>query len=99
MAIRKYPAGDQDRDHRLSPRRDTNPTYGEFGAVIYVYRLSLEPLQGTSSKYVPGKLYHPVDTPEEASYWLSYYLEKTRPTQWQAKPEYVDAYFVPKGFE
>jgi len=41
--IRKYPAGDQDRDHRIAPRRDTNPTFGEFGAIVYVYRLALEP--------------------------------------------------------
>jgi len=98
--IRKYPAGNQDKDHKVAPKRDTNPTFGDFGAIVYVYRLALEPIKSKSNKYVPGKLYHPVDTPEEASYWLNFYKEKTvvrRRGDYNAKPEYVDAYFVPKG--
>lgn len=97
--IRKYPAGNQEKDHRIAPRRDTNPTFGEFGAIVYVYRLSLEPVKSRSNKYVPGKLYHPVDTPQEASFWLAYYQERTEVKRgdYNAKPEYVEAYFVPRG--
>ena len=96
--IRKYPAGNQERDTRISARRDTNPTFGEFGAIVYIYRLALEYTQPRSNQDVQGKLYHPVDTPEEASYWLNYYKKRTETYPWDSKPEYVDAYFVPKGF-
>lgn len=99
MAIRKYPVGDQDRDHRISAKRDTNITFGDFGVVVYVYRLALEPVKSRSNKYVKGELYHPVDTPEDATYWLNYYKEKTQPSAFSKRPEYVDAYFIPKGPE
>jgi len=91
MSIRKYPAGDQDRDTRLAPRRSTNPTFGEYGAIVYVYKLSLEPPKHA------GKFYHPVDTPEEAVEWLAFYKKQTEIKSWRSYPLYIDAYFVPTG--
>lgn len=89
--IRKYPAGDHDRDTRWAPKRNTNPTFGEYGAIVYIYKLSLEHPSDA------GKFYHPVDTSEEASYWLDYYTEQTKIYSWRTYPLYIDAYFVPTG--
>lgn len=90
--IRKYPAGDQDRDARLAPRRDTNPSMGEFGVIVYIYKLSLEAPEHA------GRFYHPVNTPEEATEWLAFYTAQTVPKPWNNYPLYVDAWFVPAGF-
>jgi len=99
MIIRKYPAGDTEKDRKLAPKRDTNPTYGNFGAIVYVYKITLEPSVGTSEKHSQGTLYHPVDTPEDASFWLNFYKQQTTifPGSNNSKPVYVDAYFVPRG--
>lgn len=89
MSIRKYPAGNQDRDTSIAPKRDSHMTFGTFGVIVYTYRLALEP------KQLEGKLYHPVETAAEASYWLDYYKKKTQIIGFVARPEYEEAYFVP----
>lgn len=59
----EYEYGDKDR--LLAPKLDAQFSYGTYGVleiqVIWYYPI------------IPGKLYHPVDTPEEASWWIDYY--------------------------
>jgi hypothetical protein len=96
--IMKYPAGDDDRDTRIAPKRDTRETYGEFGAIVYVYRLALESAVQTNMKgHNKGWIYHPVDTPEEAVYWLNYYKSKSTVSPYSRRPLYSGAWFVPRG--
>ena len=57
-----------DKDRLLAPKLDSFFRFGTYGVleiqVIWYYPI------------IPGKLYHPVDNPEEASWWIEYY--KTR---------------------
>lgn len=59
----EYKYGDKDR--LLAPKLDAQFSYGTYGVleiqVIWYYPI------------IPGKLYHPVDNPAEASWWLEYY--------------------------
>lgn len=59
----EYRYGDKDR--LLAPKLDANFSYGTYGVleiqVIWYYPI------------IPGKLFHPVDNPQEASWWLDYY--------------------------
>lgn len=94
--IRKYPAGDTDRDHRISAKRDGIPKFGAFGTVVYTYRLALESKHQSNIKpRNQGRLYHPVDTAEEAEYWLDYYKSKTTTVSYEPRPLYEDAWFIP----
>lgn len=96
--IHRYPPGDNDRDARVAPRRDTRETYGDFGAVVYTYLLAFENEHQTNQQSRnQGRLYHPVDTPEEASYWLDFYQKKTKVIGFNRRPVYKDVYFVPRG--
>lgn len=96
--IRRYPVSDRELDARIAAKRDTRETYGEFGAIVYVYRIALERDSYTNVKGSnQGKLWHPVDTPEEAQYWLEYYRERTRVRGFDRKPLYESAVFVPRG--
>lgn len=95
--IRKYPAGDQELDTRTAAKRDGPPKLGSFGAIVYVYKLQLESVRQTNPKGDSnGWLYHPVDTPEEASYWLAFYKSQTVVTRQTPNPRYEDAWFVPR---
>jgi len=91
MALWKYPVGDQDRDTRTAPKRDTHMTMGAVGVVVYTYKLSLE------TPRFAGKLYHPVDTYSDAAYWLNYYKTQTEYNNFQPVPLYQDAWFIPRG--
>lgn len=96
--IRKYPTGDQERDARLAPKRDGIPKFGTFGTIIYVYRLALESKIQTNMKdQGRGYFYHPVDSAEEASEWLSFYQAQTQMNGFERRPLYEDAWFVPTG--
>lgn len=96
--IRKYPTGDNDRDARVAPKRDGPPKFGTFGTIVYTYRLSLESQHQTNIKpRNQGRLYHPVDSPEEAAEWLEYYKNKTTIKGYERRPQYEDAWFVPTG--
>ena len=96
--IRKYPTGDQDRDAMVTPKRDGKPKFGKFGTIIYVYRLALESKVQTNLKGESrGYLYHPVDTPEEATEWLEFYKTRTQFNGFEQRPLYEDAWFVPVG--
>lgn len=54
-----------DKDKLLAPKLDSHFSFGDYGVleiqVIWYYPI------------IPGKLYHPIDNPEEASWWLNYY--------------------------
>lgn len=96
--LRRYPAGDIDRDHRISAKRDGKPRMGLFGMIVYTYRLALESQHQTNIKpRNQGRLYHPVDTVEEAQYWLNYYKSQTTTVSYEPRPLYEDAWFVPAG--
>lgn len=99
--IRKYPTGDQERDARVAPKRDGIPKFGEFGTIVYVYRLALESKVQTNMKDYGSKgyLYHPVDTAEEAIEWLKFYRSKSQVNGFEKRPLYEDAWFVPSGEE
>jgi hypothetical protein len=96
--IRKYPAGNLDRDHRVAPKRDGEVKMGEFGTIVYTYRLALESQHQSNLKpRNQGRLYHPVDSPEEATYWLEFYRSKTVARHYEPKALYDSAWFVPVG--
>lgn len=96
--IRNYPGGDQELDRLLAAKRDGPVKMGAFGTVVYVYRIALEPEQRTN---IPTwsrnqlRLYHPVNTPEEATEWLEYYKSKTRVMSYDRRPTFIRAYFIP----
>lgn len=94
--VRRYPAGDFDRDHRTAPKRDGEVKMGKFGTIVYVYRLALESQHQTNIKpQNQGRLYHPVDTEEEAVEWLSFYRSRTVGRHYEPKALYESAWFVP----
>lgn len=96
--IRKYPTGDNERDAITAPKRDGLLKLGEFGVVVYTYRLALESHVQTNMKDTgKGELYHPVDTPEEAKEWIEFYKNKTRILGFERRPEYEKVYFIPRG--
>jgi hypothetical protein len=96
--LRKYPAGDFERDHKLAPKRDGEVKLGKFGAIVYTYRLALESQHQTNIKpQNQGRLYHPVDNAEEASYWLDFYRKKTVAKHYEPKSLYESAWFIPVG--
>ncbi len=96
--IRRYPARDILRDYRMATRRDGEPRFGKFGTIVYVFRLAMESTYQTNLKpQNHGKLYHPVDTPEEASYWLDYYRDQTTIIGFVPQPLYERAWFLPTG--
>jgi len=91
MAIRKYPAGDQDRDTRVAPKRDGHVSMGSYGTIVYTYKLTLE------RPMFAGRLYHPVETYDDAVKWLAYYKSATQIKGFVNAPLYVQAWFVPRG--
>ena len=94
--LRRYPAGDIDRDHRISAKRDGVPKFGTFGTIVYTYRLALESQHQSNIKpRNQGRLYHPVNSAEEATYWLQYYKSRTTTVSYEPRPLYENAWFIP----
>jgi len=94
--IRRFPAGDFDRDHRIAPKLDGEVKLGEFGAIVYTYRLAMESVHQSNVKpRNKGRRYHPVDTPEEAEFWLNHYRQRTIPRHFEPRALFEDAWFIP----
>jgi hypothetical protein len=94
--IRKYPTGDNDRDARIANKRDGPEKKGSFGAIVYTYRLSLESHHQTNMKpRNMGRLYHPVNSPEEAAEWLEYYRSQATINGFERRPLYESVWFIP----
>jgi len=72
----EYRYGDKDR--LLAPKLDAQFSFGTYG-VIEVQVIWYYPI-------IPGKVYHPVDNADEATYWLNYY---------QNDGSVKNAYFTP----
>ena len=68
----------RDKDQLVAPKLDGPKKFGTYGmievTVIFYY------------PSIPGKLYHPIDNSEEATWWLDFYRMQT---------EIVTAFFVP----
>lgn len=73
----EYKYGDKDR--LLAPKLDGEEKFGTYG-MLEISVLFYHPT-------IPGKLYHPVDNAEEASWWLNFYNEQSS--------EVKSAFFVP----
>jgi hypothetical protein len=96
--IRRYPTGDGDRDTMLAPKLDGIPKFGQYGTVVYTYRLALESQQQSNLKpRNQGRMYHPVDTVEEAEQWLTFYRSKTVIRGFERRPLYEAVWFIPRG--
>lgn len=82
----------------IAPKRGAKPKLGIFGAVVAVYRLAFDSIQQADTD---GRLYFPVDTPDEAESLLSELKKQTEEKQredfYVPRPLYERVYFIPNG--
>lgn len=73
----------RDKDRLLAPKLDRGEKFGTYGMIVievtWYYPI------------LPGRLYHPIDNGEEASFWLDFYQNSSIPQ----KADVKRAFFVP----
>lgn len=84
-----YPLGNHAEIYEIVPKRNGRFIWGNYGTIVYLYTSDFE-YDGEA-----GKLYHPVNTPEEAQDWLGYYREKMLTAYGVSRKYYSKVYFVP----
>jgi len=85
----KYPFGDNEDDYSIIAKRNALPAVGEFGTIVYHHRAAFESLAQA------GTLYYPVDTLEEAEFWLNEFSTKTITIAGISNILYSNVYFLP----
>lgn len=88
MALRRFPLYDEEFDYGVKGVKGSSSVTakGNFGTIVYRHRSPFE--------QYGQKMYHPVDTEEDARYWISYYRTTQITFEGLTYCMYSDVYLV-----